>query len=262
MKPNHRSTFNKFNNFLRNKIHWLVIVAILSLILSPIIFTQNWTNISFNKTGQIGDTIGGITAPVIGLISILLLYLAFIEQSIATEKQNEAIIAQNDAIELQREMFVKERDYDIVTNSINEIKNSVNLLRLEIKITENIDAIYGTEALMTFFTVIRDNQPFVVNIKNNSFITFIANLNGIFHSATNTLLKIEASSIDKNDKRLFFNSLVYYGGLLVTATDIDKYLSEKPFLDKNPSMNEMLVSLSKKSHELNKLLANIERNIS
>lgn len=36
-------------------------------------YINNWDFFDFSSTGSIGDTIGGISAPIIGLVSILLL---------------------------------------------------------------------------------------------------------------------------------------------------------------------------------------------
>lgn len=58
-------------------------------IFSPIIFTkfQLFDNIQFKDTGQIGDTIGGIMGPFIGLIGIILTFLAFYTQFQANKIQ-------------------------------------------------------------------------------------------------------------------------------------------------------------------------------
>lgn len=45
----------------------------------------------YEGLGEIGDTIGGLTAPIIGLISALLVYVSFREQRIANEIQIKAL---------------------------------------------------------------------------------------------------------------------------------------------------------------------------
>lgn len=52
----------------------------------PLIFTQSWSHISFLKTGPIGDTIGGITAPFIAFFGAILVYLALKAQIEANTK--------------------------------------------------------------------------------------------------------------------------------------------------------------------------------
>lgn len=56
----------------------LLILGLLGVCIAPWLFTRpypfDWKSLDFTKTGSIGDTIGGITAPFVGLVSILLLW--------------------------------------------------------------------------------------------------------------------------------------------------------------------------------------------
>ena len=66
---------------------WLIGIAILLAVFaffSPLIFTQNG-GVDFTKTGQIGDTIGGIMGPFVGMASIIVMFLAFYMQFKANE---------------------------------------------------------------------------------------------------------------------------------------------------------------------------------
>ncbi len=58
-----------------------VLLLIIALI-SPYLFTLPcfWERFNFSETGSIGSTIGGITAPFIGLLNAFLLYKTLIEQ--------------------------------------------------------------------------------------------------------------------------------------------------------------------------------------
>ncbi len=59
-----------------------LIVFFIIVLLLPIVLTQLSISIfDFTNTGQIGDTIGGITAPFIGILAGYLTFLAFHEQS-------------------------------------------------------------------------------------------------------------------------------------------------------------------------------------
>ncbi|ESU24661.1 hypothetical protein FLJC2902T_31930 [Flavobacterium limnosediminis JC2902] len=69
----------KQNNRLKqSKI--ILIVGILLLVISPYVLTRTFGIISFDQTGQIGDTIGGITSPIANLIGAILVYYAFLVQ--------------------------------------------------------------------------------------------------------------------------------------------------------------------------------------
>ena len=76
----------------KRQIWFLIIIGILFALSAPILFTQKWSNIDFMETGQIGDTIGGTTAPIIGLLSVLLLFYTLWEQIEFNKKQKEISI--------------------------------------------------------------------------------------------------------------------------------------------------------------------------
>lgn len=60
---------------------WAIGLAFVLVLVLPFALTRTTlTGVSFDGTGQIGDTIGGLTAPVIGLVSAVLLYLALSAQ--------------------------------------------------------------------------------------------------------------------------------------------------------------------------------------
>lgn len=64
-----------------------LIILLLIVLLLPIALTQFPISIfDFTESGQIGDTIGGITAPFIGILAGYLTFLAFHEQYRANEK--------------------------------------------------------------------------------------------------------------------------------------------------------------------------------
>lgn len=77
---------------MKRYIWFLIIIGILFALSAPILFTQKWSNIDFMETGQIGDTIGGTTAPIIGLLSVLLLFYTLWEQIEFNKKQKEISI--------------------------------------------------------------------------------------------------------------------------------------------------------------------------
>lgn len=77
---------------MKKGVKLLIIIGILFALVAPILFTQGWTNIDFTNTGQIGDTIGGTTAPIIGVLSVLLLFYTLWEQIRFNKKQKEISI--------------------------------------------------------------------------------------------------------------------------------------------------------------------------
>lgn len=83
-------------------------------LIAPIVFTRTGlASLDFSKTGQIGDTIGGTTAPIIGILSVLLLFYTLWEQIVFNKKQKE--ISSNEQfkttffslLQVQREILEK-----------------------------------------------------------------------------------------------------------------------------------------------------------
>lgn len=73
------------------KTFWIItsIIAIIFTCIAPWIFTfpAFCERLDFTSTGQIGDTIGGITSPIIGIVSIFLLIWTLKEQLEFNKKQ-------------------------------------------------------------------------------------------------------------------------------------------------------------------------------
>ncbi|MEO8068034.1 MAG: hypothetical protein ABI599_10120 [Flavobacteriales bacterium] len=60
----------------------ILFVGVALVILGPaiIVLPAIWSGVDFSETGQVGDTIGGITAPVVNLLGAYLVYVAFRQQ--------------------------------------------------------------------------------------------------------------------------------------------------------------------------------------
>ena len=89
-------------------------VGLLGIFTIPWLFAQNWFPrfASFTNSGQIGDTIGGTTAPFIGLLSAVLVYRALQAQI----KANEIITKQFQVEHLEKGI---ENLYGFLDKSIN-----------------------------------------------------------------------------------------------------------------------------------------------
>lgn len=69
----------------------IVICTLVAMVVFPILFTAPALAdcLNFTETGQIGDTIGGITAPIVGLCSVILLYYTLKEQMNFNKSQSK-----------------------------------------------------------------------------------------------------------------------------------------------------------------------------
>jgi hypothetical protein len=110
---------------------WILAVSILVLIfafLSPLIFTSPSSSerFDFSKTGEIGDTIGGIINPFIALIGVLLTFLAFYMQI----KANQIQISQF------KKGLQKEKAEKIIDEK-KDCLNKLNLLKVDLGTIKN-----------------------------------------------------------------------------------------------------------------------------
>ena len=98
---------------LKNPLIWLLILLVVILVFSLPLFIINvsmggWTD--YSSSGQIGDTIGGITAPIVNLISAFLVFLAL-----------KAQIDANNVIQKQIDDAKKERDIETHSKELNTL---------------------------------------------------------------------------------------------------------------------------------------------
>lgn len=67
----------------------VLIIAVIGVFAAPYFLSQpaSFTSFDFSEKGNIGSYIGGTTAPIIGLVSAFLVYIAFRAQYLANKKQ-------------------------------------------------------------------------------------------------------------------------------------------------------------------------------
>ncbi len=75
-----------------------------------------------SETGQIGDTIGGITSPIIGLFGAVLVYLSFKQQFEANKLQREALTKEIKDQSVNREINQIETLYSQIKEDINNLE--------------------------------------------------------------------------------------------------------------------------------------------
>lgn len=118
---------DKLFSVIRENLALILILTILFLIIAPFIFTRPaiYDSFDFSITGPIGDTIGGITAPIVGLISILLLYATLKEQININKRQQ------------------KDNDFILLLNIQNQIQEINKNIKFEYYVG-NADGNLGT----------------------------------------------------------------------------------------------------------------------
>lgn len=86
-------TWNGFNISIR-QIFLILLIAIILICLLPLLLTQ-FSVVDFTKTGEIGDTIGGIMGPFVAIVASFLTFLAFLMQYQANEIQKSELKRQS-----------------------------------------------------------------------------------------------------------------------------------------------------------------------
>lgn len=159
---------------------WIVILLALILVL-PWIFTTLFRAYNFEATGQIGDTIGGITAPFINGIGAILVYYSMRTQI----KANEIIQGQ---IDEQRESTVINQLYDSLKENVDNFTYST--LDPEKFGDKELVTVKGGEA---FYKLLHDFYcDFHGSDESNKTNPKLTELNGILELCDRLLAKLKA----------------------------------------------------------------------
>ncbi len=177
---------------------WMVIIIIVVLF-APWVLTQSLGLTSFTTTGQIGDTIGGTTSPIINLFAAYLLYLTLKAQI----KANEVIQIQFDAQILKdNQIKIENRIRENINNVIYNIDNFVY--------TPYETTYIGQEGIKKFFKDVRHHHFTEKNIMANN-----VELNQMYYIIlflNNICEQIKKSELSNEDQEYLFKliSFNYY----------------------------------------------------
>lgn len=138
---------------------WLLFVGGLVILITPFVLTGHYfyERFNFSETGQIGDTIGGITAPFMNLIGAFLIFYALKAQVKANELIQDQIDKDNEERECANELQNLNQLYSYLTDSIN----SFHFKTLPVEQLKNIEDIEtkiefkGGDAFYHLFSQIR-----------------------------------------------------------------------------------------------------------
>lgn len=100
----------------QNRTIWYIVIgSVITITFAPYLLTRPICDeLSFLETGQIGDTIGGVTSPIVGIVSIVLLAYTLIEQ----------LNFNKDQVQLQRQEQFKSTFFQLLQEQ-REITNSL-----------------------------------------------------------------------------------------------------------------------------------------
>jgi len=158
-----------------------------------------WHTWDISHAGDVGETIGGITAPVIELIGSVLIYLSF-------RQQIEANKIQFDSYNEQKEQSNQANNYERLMGLYNELKYDLEKLRY-IKHNGDIKEYLGPDAL----------EHFVIDLKKTGDKVFEENtifMNEFLYLSSSLyylIFKIEElhTQLNPTDKSILFQKIEF-----------------------------------------------------
>jgi hypothetical protein len=138
---------------------WILGIGCVVILVVPLLLTQSFfcDLFNFSGTGQIGDTIGGTTAPFLNLIGAVLIFYALKAQVKANELIQDQIDKDNIDKECENETANLNQLYCYLDQSVSNFK-FITLSIENLKNTENIDiqtSVNGGDAFYKLFSEIR-----------------------------------------------------------------------------------------------------------
>ena len=192
------------------KVEIFLIIGFIIVIVSPVVFTLNSWGIIFDETtSPIGDTIGGITSPIVGLIGSVLVYYALKEQITA----NKIILNQ---LENQKKEEIERKKIQHISYQIDAIKSDIDNFST-VKIISNsmfsnqeqIVSVSGTDAIESFINKMAKDRSHRDEEESEFSIPKLFELKSIIGLIKSLLILIENSNITDIDKDFFKSRLEY-----------------------------------------------------
>lgn len=155
--------------------------------IAPFLFTRSGY-ISFAETGQIGDTIGGITAPISSLVGAVLLFLALKGQIAANKITQEQI-----------------RDHQLEEQRKKEITYVSDLYKYFLNSIQAYETKYykGHRAIMKVMNLLADSERSQAHDEGRLYYGTAAELYGILKLGKLFLEQVNKSELEQHDKRYF-----------------------------------------------------------
>lgn len=199
------------NDKTLKQVQVILLFGILLIIFSPFLFTRSVGIIDFTNTGQIGDTIGGITAPIASLLGSILVFFALKAQIEANRLIQRQIEDQqrNELINKQLQNLLDQ--FKIIREDVNEFsfldKNSDYDRDNRSRSTQFFQR-RGAEAFHNVLSDLRildeDNHSDVLNSRPKFSEMMI-----ILQCISSYLTQVASSEIPRADKEYLFSQIKY-----------------------------------------------------
>jgi hypothetical protein len=172
----------------------VLIVGVIAMFAAPFLFTRNWF-ISFTETGQIGDTIGGITAPISSLVGSILVFLALKSQVVANKITQEQIRDQQSEERRKKEIAYVSDLYKYFLNSIHTFETKYYK---------------GHRAIMKVMSSLADSERNQAHDEGRLYYGTAAELYSLLKLGKLFLEQVNKSGMEEPDKRYFKELLKHH----------------------------------------------------
>lgn len=143
----------KYSDLNKNAI-WIMVIGLILVIILPSMITKislPWSFTDFSDTGVIGDTIGGITSPIVGFVGAALVFLSFKAQLDANRiqfksiKKNQKKQSIDDAERFLNELLIRLKTFeeqrreqiDFLLNQLLISKNDMDEFNQVLKVNKS-----------------------------------------------------------------------------------------------------------------------------
>jgi len=196
-----------------------IIIFTFLAFLSVLYFTNaSYSNWHFSTTGQIGDTIGGLTAPVIGLLNAVLLFITLKRQD---EQRNED--------KFNRKF---EKRTDRIKTLIDSLQFNLYFKTIHSSDPIKVGQFYGYSSLLVFsslLTIENENKLDMYEMGLSEWGSFVQNLSKILTEAEQALSENHVSTIDNEEKLSNFLFINYeLTNIKSLFSLVEKYITKHP----------------------------------
>ncbi|HMG14554.1 MAG TPA: hypothetical protein VK590_03840 [Saprospiraceae bacterium] len=214
------------------RIFWIFIIGSIIILCAPFLLTHLPPLILFDKMdGNIGDTIGGITAPLASLLGSVLVFYALKAQINA----NKII---QDQINDQKTNDENRRRVQYISEKIQMIRNDINDFSYTIMPMRDVKSQYkGSDAFSMF---VSDLFEFIKIKKVKAFDGFpkLSELNYLLNSIYLLLQDIDNENIAKSEKDFFYSLIQYQYSSKVNPAFKDIILMRNQFFEQAGNLSQ------------------------
>jgi|GEM_PF-979797 len=196
----------------------VLLIGLFLVLLFPILLTS-YSLVDFTSTGNIGDTIGGITAPITGFVGAILVYLALRAQIKANETINSQLKSQQLEFQEQQKEKIKVELYSSIQFELKKLDEDIDSFKYVRKLnldnkrdTSNVSGAVAIELFLEEFILFSKRFCNLYKSKKINLAAEYPSLTVIYLFLKRIKIlaeRIQVSNLSKDNKEHLLKLLVY-----------------------------------------------------